>query len=183
MISAVADRPYIYADHLETPRLTTRFLTKDDIRIWTDFFKDKDTVEFFPNYGYPTNKARSKSWIEKQLLRYKEQRFGLQALIDKKTNELIGQCGLLIQDIDGKTELEVGYHIFKKYWGQGYAPEAAKLFIDYAFSNNLADSVTAIIDQRNSKSQRVADKIGMKRERETKWSGLDVYLYRLYKED
>src|ERR1700688_5033929 len=107
---------YIYTDRLETDRLITRFLSIEDIKAWTDFFNNKEAVEFFPNYGYPTNEARAKSWIEKQLIRYADKRFGLQALIDKKTNNFIGQCGLLTQEVDGKTELEVGYHIFKKYW-------------------------------------------------------------------
>lgn len=174
---------YTYTDHLETKRLFTRFLTSEDIEVWARFFSDKEAVEFFPTFGFSSNSDQAKQWIERQLARYKENRFGLQALIDKKTNAFIGQCGLIKQDVAGTVEIEVGYHIFKKYWGQGYAPEAAKRFIDYGFENNLADSIISLIDIRNIKSQRVADKNGLAREKQVRWSGVDVYIYRIHKED
>jgi [ribosomal protein S5]-alanine N-acetyltransferase len=176
-------RAFKYNDHLESNRLSTRFLTTKDILIWTNFFKDKEAVELFPTLGLTSNRDRARHWIHKQLKRYKENSFGLQALIDKKTNEFIGQSGIMKQEVDGITEIEVGYHIFKKFWGQGYAPEAAKLFINYAFENKLADSVISIIDIRNIKSQIVADKNGLKREKQTRWSDLDVFIYRMEKQN
>jgi len=172
---------YIYQDNLESLRLVTRKLIENDIVIWSDFFAEKDAVELFPTFGLITNSDRAKQWIEKQLARYSDNRFGLQALIDKTSKKFIGQCGLVTQEVDGKTEIEVGYHILKQYWGQGYAPEAAKLFIDYAFKNNLTQSVISIIDKRNFKSQRVAEKNGLEIEKETKWSDIDVYIYRIEK--
>ena len=174
---------YIYQDQLESTRLITRFLTSEDILIWTEFFKDQDAVRLFPTFGLTSNEDRAEHWINKQLTRYNENSFGLQAIIGKKTNEFIGQCGILKQELDGKTEIEVGYHVFKKYWGQGYAPEAAKLFIDYAFKNDLTNSVISIIDIRNIKSQNVANKNGLKKEKQTKWSDLDVFIYRIDKEN
>jgi ribosomal-protein-alanine N-acetyltransferase len=174
---------YKYEEGLETERIFTRFLTTEDVLAWTNFFNDKEAVELSPSFGLNTNEEKAKYWIDKTIARYKENRFGLQALIDKKSNELIGQCGLMEQVVDESTEIEVGYHIFKKYWGQGYAPEASKLFIDYAFSNNLTESVISIIDIRNIKSQRVADKNDLKRVKQTKWSGIDVFIYRIRKEN
>ncbi|MFM9945655.1 MAG: GNAT family N-acetyltransferase, partial [Bacteroidia bacterium] len=136
--------PYLYNDNLESNRLTTRKLKESDTTVWADFFKDQEVIQYFPIF-YDTIEQRSKQWIERQLTRYAENRYGLQALMDKKTNEFIGQCGLLEQEVDGKKEIEVGYHIFKNFWGQGFAPEAARLFIDYAFNNKLTDSVISII--------------------------------------
>ncbi|MGB3078804.1 MAG: GNAT family N-acetyltransferase [Saprospiraceae bacterium] len=172
---------YIYQDQLQSSRLVTRFLTRDDISIWTDFFKDEEAIELMPTYGLTTHEERATRWIEKQLDRYATHRMGHQALIDKNTNAFIGQSGLLVQEVDGVTELEVGYHVFKKYWGQGYAPEAARLFLNHAFENNLSDSVISIIDTRNLRSQRVADKNGLLREKQTTWSDLNVYIYRIDK--
>ena len=113
----------------------------DDSIAWAEFFKDPEAVEFMSKFLLASPEETAKHWITRQITRYKENRFGLQALIHKTTNEFIGQCGLLKQEVDGKDELEVGYHIFRKYWGQGFAPEAAKMFIDYAFTNNLAYSI------------------------------------------
>jgi RimJ/RimL family protein N-acetyltransferase len=152
------------------------------VKIWTEFFEDKEATEFFPPTK-ETSEQQASGWIDRLLLRYANKRYGLQALYKKDTHEFVGQCGLLLQEVDGIAELEVGYHILKKYWGNGYAPEAAQLFIDYAFKNNLAESVISIIDTRNVKSQRVADKNGLLREKETVWSGLEVYIYRVKKAD
>ena len=168
-----------YPDGLETSRLRTRFLTPEDQVPWTEFFKDPEAVALFPDAGIASPQERANQWIERQLTRYRENRFGLQVLLEKKTGAFIGQCGLLAQEVDGMAELEVGYHIFRKYWGQGYAPEAACLFIDLAFERYLAESVISIIDVRNVNSQRVAEKNGLQREKQTRWSGLDVYIYRI----
>ncbi len=156
-------------------------LEADDAREWSAFFSDREAIQFFPASTAESNAERARQWIDKQLNRYAEQKFGLQALIDKETNEFIGQCGLLTQEIDGITETEVGYHIFKKYWGRGFAPEAARMFISYAFQNSLATSVISIIDRRNLRSLRVADKNGLLWEKETSWAGLSVYVYRINK--
>ncbi|TKK64930.1 GNAT family N-acetyltransferase [Ilyomonas limi] len=173
---------YTYHDGLQTDRLITRFLTPQDIPLWAAFFKDKEAIEFLSTFGFNSNLNMSTYWIEKQLLRYKENRYGLQALIHKKTKAFIGQCGLITQEIDGILEVEVGYHIIKKYWGQGYAPEAARCFIDYAFTNNIASSVISVIDINNTKSQRVAAKNGLVKEKQTTWAYHNVYVYRIGKE-
>ena len=172
---------FIYHDNLQTDRLVTRKLTENDISIWTAFFEDKDAIEFMPPTHLTTPEKKAELWIKRQLARYAENRYGLQVLIEKKTNNFVGQAGILIQEVDGIKEIEVGYHIFKKYWGQGFAPEAAKMFINYAFENNLTNSVISIIDTRNTKSQRVAKKNGLVIDKKTRWSNLDVYIYRINK--
>ena len=175
-----------YNDQLTSERLVTRFLTLEDIPIWEEFFEDEEAVEFLflPSLGLNSNLEISAHMIEKQIARYAENRFGLQALINKSTNELIGICGLLAQEIDGINEIEVGYHILKKNWEQGYATEAAKLFINYAFENDLTSSVVSVIDVDNFKSQRVAEKNRLKIDKQTKWIGdEDVYIYRINKDE
>lgn len=169
---------YLYEDGLTTERLCTRFLAPDDIKAWSKFFEDRDAIEFIPSHGLNSSEERAKFWIERQVKRYEHKRFGLQALIHIQTREFIGQCGLLLQEVDGKKELEVGYYIFKKYWGQGYATEAAQRFKTYAFKNKLADSVISIIDTGNVRSQKVAEKNGMSRGVQTKWQNIDAFIYR-----
>lgn len=171
---------YKYQDKLQSERLVTRFLTPDDAGRWAAFFKDEEAVALFPNPGLETPETRAQLWIESQLKRYREHRYGLQALLSKQTKEMIGQCGLIAQTVDDVAELEVGYHVFMKYWGQGFAPEAARLFIDYAFNHQLADSIISIIDIRNIRSQRVAEKNGLVREKQTRWNDRNVFIYRIY---
>jgi ribosomal-protein-alanine N-acetyltransferase len=177
---------YIYEDNLQSERLMTRNLNESDILTWEEFFEDREAVEFLylSSLGLNSNNEYSTHMIKKQLERYKEKRFGHQVLIDKKTKKFIGICGLLAQEIDGKKEIEVGYHILKKYWGQGYATEAAKLFIDYAFKNELANSIVSVIDIENFKSQKVAEKNGLTIDKKTKWlDNEDVFIYRIIKDN
>ena len=168
----------LYEDRLETQRITTRFLSRFDIEAWSEFFEDEDAFQFLMERNGQTNAEMSEVWIKRQLQRYESGTFGLQAIIDKKSKKMVGQCGLLLQKIGGKLEIEVGYHILKKYWGMGYAPEAAKLFVDFAIENQLAQTVIAIINVKNDKSIRVADKIGMQFDRETEWMGERVKVYK-----
>jgi RimJ/RimL family protein N-acetyltransferase len=172
-----------YTTHLHSERLTTRWLTSDDIPAWTAFFDDPEAAEFIPAGSYANSLEASSYMINKQLDRYKNNLFGLQALIDKSTNEFVGMCGLLAQTIDDLPEIEVGYHIFKKHWGKGFAPEAAKMFLDYAFSNNMAESVISVIDVDNKKSRRVAEKNGLLLEKQTTYGTMNVVVYRMQKQD
>lgn len=171
---------YLYPASFESERLTTRLLTLDDVPAWAEFFEDSEATAFFQTFLPKTSATeQARFWIEKQLARYAERRFGLHALIDKKTGAFVGQCGLLAQDVNGQPETEVGYSILPRYWGQGYAAEAAKLFFDHAFTVLQEPYVVSIIDKANLKSQRVAEKNGLYRWREAEWGGMDVWLYRI----
>jgi [ribosomal protein S5]-alanine N-acetyltransferase len=171
---------YKYEDHLESSRLRTRFLTKDDISAWRVFFTEPEAVEYFPTVFLEPGADHSAKWINRQLERYSRKAYGLQALTDKNTGQFVGQCGLLLQTVDDIEEIEVGYHIFREFWGMGYATEAARLFLDYAFDNHLAPSVISIIDVRNLRSQRVAEKNGLQKEKYTTWNEAKMIVYRLH---
>lgn len=169
---------YTYRDGIETARLKTHYLTKEDVRDWASFFEDEESQKYIPRFDMKDNTAIADFWIERQMDRYKAGRYGLQALVDKQSKRFVGLCGLLAQEVDGKIELEIGYHILREFWGQGYAPEAARAFMEYAFDELHADSVISIIDVDNVKSQRVAEKNGLECEKRTTWKGMEIFVYR-----
>ncbi len=179
----MSEKQLDYKDHLESERLVTRFLTAEDAVAWNEFFQDKEAIELFPALFVVPGQDNGTPWVARQLQRYQTNKLGLQALIEKTSGAFIGQCGLMVQEVDGIQEIEVGYHIFKRHWGHGYAPEAARIFIDFAFANGITSSVISIIDTRNSKSMRVAEKNGLRREKQTTWNGMNVYIYRISKPD
>lgn len=149
-----------YADCLESNRLTTRFVTQGDVTIWTEYCRDPVATRFTVIPG-KTPEELSWFFIDRTMQRYAEGRGGLQALISKDTGEFVGQCGLLVQNVNGVDEVEIGYHLLPRFWGKGYAAEAAQLFRDYGFRHNVATSLISIIDPGNSASQKVATRNGM----------------------
>jgi len=174
---------YQYNDGLESERLVTKMLSLDDIPAWSEFFTTPETTEFLKIHVLQTPEESAEKWIERQLNRYQNQEYGHQGLWDKTTGELIGLSGLIQQDLDGHKAIEVGYHVLKKHLGKGYAPEAAKLFFDYGFKTLNFDHIISIIDINNIRSQRVADKNGLKRGIQTRFKDWDVFIYGIDKKD
>ena len=169
----------MYLEGIETDRMKFRALVHSDILLWERFFNNNPNLNYQGLDPSLDAKAQSIEWIEIQLKRYKENRFGHHAIIDKKTEEFIGQCGLLKQEIEGKEEIEIGYHILPEYWGKGYATEAALAVKNYAIKNRICKSLISVIDIRSKGSQNVASKLGMKIDKEMQMFDLDVYIYRI----
>lgn len=167
----------MYLDGISTERLYFRKLSISDIADWKEFFNDKEMLRFIGFNKNVDNFSHSKKWIEKQLWRYEHDQFGHHALIDKKTNNLVGQCGLLTQNVNGKDEIEIGYHILPSYCNCGYATEAAMKVRDYAFKKLDIASLISIIHKDNIASSKVAEKIGMKQSEEVKDFPSDLLSY------
>lgn len=93
---------------------------------------------------------------------------GLWATILKSSQQFIGRCGLLPWMIDGIYEVEVAYMIAREHWGQGLGTEAARGVLDYGFEYLGLSRLICVIDPGNLASIRVATKIGMCFERESR---------------
>lgn len=150
-----------YRDGLESKRLTTRFLNEDDIPAWCEYFTDPENCRFLPLPDVQSIEQKARIMVNYALTRYKNNTLGLQALISKDTGELIGMSGLLVQQINGVSQIEVGYHLLKRFWGKGYAIEAARLFRDYGFKNSDTPTIISIINPLNEPSKKVAQRNGM----------------------
>jgi len=165
-------------DGLQTERLTFRKILESDFNDWLEFFKDPTTSIHWKEEKESPEKECIK-WYEKQFARYKNKRGGMNALIEKQSGKLVGHCGLLVQTVDGIQELEIGYSLLSKFWGKGYASEAAQLCRDVAFENNYSDSLISIISVTNIPSENVARKNGMYIEKTTTYNGNPVNIFRI----
>jgi ribosomal-protein-alanine N-acetyltransferase len=145
----------------ETKRLKFRLLNIEDFDDWVNLFKGKNVAKFLGMDPKLSEKELCDIWFNKTFQRSKKETGVMNALIDKKTNLLIGQCGLLIQSVQNIERLEIGYSILPKYWGNGYATEAAMKCKNYAFANKLADSLISMVHIENIGSEKVALKNGM----------------------
>jgi len=169
-----------YTDGLETERLKTRFLKPEDAMLWAEFCADPICTAYF---GYDNSLCplqRAQEWITFAMKRYETGRLGLQALISRENGAFIGQCGLIVQEVNGREVIEIGYHLISKYHGNGYATEAAQMFRDYGFEHNFADSIVSIIHPLNTNSKKVAIRNGMKLvETKALFRGKECNLFRI----
>ena len=164
-------------------RLTFRLLIKEDFAVWLPFFEDQKEVGFLglAHIGTPTEQCEK--WFEITDNRYKNDLGGMNVLVDKVSNEFVGQCGLLIQEVDGIKEMEIGYSILPKYRNKGYATEAAQKCRDFAFENNYTDSIISILHIDNIRSEKVAGKNGMTFRKKTVFKEMPVNIFRIEKTD
>jgi [ribosomal protein S5]-alanine N-acetyltransferase len=171
----------MYLNGTTSRRLIFRELNTSDIIKWVRFFENNPNLPFLGLDLSLAKEEQARHWIERQLWRYENNKFGHHALIHRKTKEFIGQAGLLSQEIKGEAEIEIAYHIMPEYWGNGYATEAAMKCRDYAFEKDVCNSLISVIDIQNLASQKVAEKIGMKKECQIGLYGLQTYIYRIKK--
>lgn len=148
---------------IETERLFLREMTMDDFDALYKVLSDKDIMQHYP---YAFDESRVKNWIERNINRYKNDGFGLWAVCLKETGEMIGDCGLTLQNIDGQMLPEIGYHIRKDCQGRGYAKEAAAATRDWAWENTSYPALYSYCKYTNIPSYKTAEAIGMKFDKE-----------------
>ena len=144
---------------METEKLILREMTMDDFDALYAIFTDPQTMQHYPA---PFDKERVKRWIAVNQERYATFGFGLWAVVLKKTGEVIGDCGVTMQNIHGVIRPEIGYHIHKAHQRRGYASEAARACRDYLFENTPFDAVYSYMKYTNKASCGVAIKNGMR---------------------
>ena len=159
---------------LETERLVLRHLTPDDLDDLAALMADPVVMRYFPSTRTHEEAQRN---LDHLIAMYEQHGFGLWATIHKQDNRFIGRCGLLPQIIDGVEETEVGYMLAKAYWNQGLATEAARAIRDYGFHTFPVSRLISLIRPENLPSQRVAEKNGMRYEKDTLFHGLTHRVY------
>ncbi|WP_081212271.1 GNAT family N-acetyltransferase [Salegentibacter sediminis] len=140
----------------ETERLKFRLLKPEDFDSWMGLFKAKNIAKYLDLDIHLSESELCKKWFDKVFHRYENDLGGMNVLINKKTNKLVGQCGLLVQTVEEIERLEVGYAILPEFWNQGFASESATKCKNYAFENQFADSLISTIHIDNLSSEKVA---------------------------
>lgn len=159
---------------LESSRLILREMTLDDLDELLQVFADPEVMQFYPK---PFDRSMTQAWIERNIQRYSHHGFGLWALIAKESGNLIGDCGLVLQEVEGVEEVEIGYHLRRDLWGQGLATEAAQTCRDYGFRRLNCQKLISLINPANIASRRVAEKNGMELIKEINWHNQPTCIY------
>ena len=142
---------------LETERLFLRPLDENDSEAVYAMRSDKDVMRYIRE---PQNRRETENWIRLISSRWQAEKIGFCGIFEKKTGLFLGWCGVWrLKETD---ELEIGYAIGKDFWNRGYATEAARSFLQYAFETLKSDKITAVAEPENTASRRVMEKLGMK---------------------
>jgi ribosomal-protein-alanine N-acetyltransferase len=159
---------------LETSRLLLRKFTLKDAEALELCLGDPIAMEFYPA---ALDRQGVEGWIQRNLDRYERDGHGLWAMVLKDSDQVIGDCGCTVQEVEGKKEVEVGCHVRRDLWGRGYATEAARACMEYGFNKLGAKGVISMIRPPNIPSRRVAEKNGMICEKVIWWRDYEHCVY------
>lgn len=165
---------------LETERLLFREFREDDLNPYSQMCSKK----LFRQYlGDGSLLSKEETWksMSSALGHWHLRGYGIWALEKKADNSLIGHAGLL--NPDGWPGVEVCWALSPDHWGNGYATEAAKETINWAFSNLKNDSLISLIFPKNRASIKVATRIGHKFQKEIQFFNSTVRLYSIDRSD
>lgn len=145
---------------LNTSRLLLRLPITDDVKlIFKKYAQDDEVARFLTWYPHEKTKT-TKAFIERCMKCWEGGPAYPWVIMRKEDNELLG---MIEMRIDGFSA-DIGYVIARQYWGNGFAPEAARIIIDWALKQDDIYRVWAVCDVDNAASARVMEKAGMQRE-------------------
>ena len=143
-----------------TKRLLLRKWQESDLVPFYKLNSNPKVMEFFPKALTKNESDGLAKDIQKKLI---QNRWGIWAVEEKQSGNFIGFVGLN----QPKTELpftpciEIAWRLAEEYWGKGYATEAAKKSLEYAFNNLPVNEVVSFTAKINERSEAVMQRLGM----------------------
>lgn len=160
---------------IETRRLVFRKYTNNDLDLLYSMTSDPDIMRFI-RHGRPWTREETNESLNRYIS-LNEDGIGLQLAFDKEDGKLIGHSGLIPQTVEGNQAIEVGYWVVKEAWGRGYGLEQAKAWKDYGLNKLGLNRLISLIQHGNTGSMKVAEKNGMRHEKNIEFNGKNIALY------
>lgn len=162
---------------MDTERLMLREFVQLDLDAYTaSIFADAEVMRYLPKRDTPP-RERARQTMDFFNDHHAEYGWGPWAVIEKKSGELMGHCGLrYIADLD---ETELLYALGRDFWGKGYATEAARASVDFGFRELKLERIIALAVPENIASRKVMEHCGLVYERDAHLFELDVVYYAL----
>lgn len=155
---------------LKTARLGFRCWTRDDLPLAVQLWGDMEVTRFF---GGPFSDEEIVERFEREIARMRAHQFQYWPIHLLSDNEHVGCCGLRPYKPEDEIP-ELGFHLRPKYWGQGFAREAATAVIDFAFNTIGAKALSAGHHPNNLNSKKVLEKLGFQYTHEEYFPGLHM---------
>jgi ribosomal-protein-alanine N-acetyltransferase len=146
----------------ETERLILREFEFSDDHAMFELDRDPEVHRYLGNKPV-TNIEQSRDSIGGVRQQYIHNGIGRWAVIEKKSGEFVGWCGLKLntQTVNGHTNFyDLGYRLIKRYWGSGYATEAALAVLEYGFLQMQLPVIYAMAATDNEASNQILKKLG-----------------------
>jgi RimJ/RimL family protein N-acetyltransferase len=146
---------------IRTERLLIRSFDPDaDCEAMLDVYGDPEVMRYVPGGARPDVEA-VKELLDEYANAQRARGFSSWALVERSSGALIGDVGFGIFEPTG--DVELGYTLARRYWGRGYATEAAAACLAAGQAQLPAERIIAVVDEANELSLRVAERIGMRR--------------------
>ena len=116
---------------LETERMVLRRMEMADVDGLMGIFSDPVAMRYYPG---TKSRQEAEEWVRRMQENYRDHGFGLWVAVLEDSGEFAGQCGLTVQQVEGKDEVEIGYLFLRQFWGRGLATEAARAARDHGFN-------------------------------------------------
>lgn len=162
---------------LRTDRLLMRLPREQDLDEYARMLGDEETMRYM---GGTIDRKGTWRQIAMMLGHWQIRGYGLWAVEDRDTGRYLGRVGFI--NPEGWPGFEIGWLLGREYWGRGYATEAARAALDWAFSTLSETHVISLIHPENRNSIRVAEKLGEKPEGESQVGDIDVVIYGMDRE-
>lgn len=166
-----------------TERLIIRSYTEADAPALRAILGDPTTMAFWPQ---PLSPAESDAWLARAIARRAESSYGRRAVLLRATGQQIGDVGVARGLIDGAERDDLGYIIHHPHWRRGYALEAARAVLADWFAHGRSPALYANMAHDHRGSQRVAERLGMRRAGEfanPRNRGIRTFVYTLARDE
>lgn len=148
-----------------TERLVLRRFVPSDLDALAVVFA-KPEVWQFP-YGRGFTREETEGFLMRQIAHWDSCGVGCWLVIERRNERVLGYAGLSVPTFlpEVLPSLEVGWRFDPDSWGHGYASEAARVALEHGFTTLGLDEICSIPQEENGASVRVAERIGMRRDR------------------
>ncbi|BAY86638.1 GCN5-related N-acetyltransferase [Calothrix parasitica NIES-267] len=165
---------------IKTQRLILREFRESDLDAYAEMCADKEVMRYI---GTGKVLSRAESWRSMAAImgHWYFRGYGLWAVEEQKSGEMIGRVGCWKPE--GWIGLEIGWCLRKAFWGNGFATEAGKASMGFAFNKLEQSDVISLIRPDNLASIKVAEKLGEKLQGKTEVSGKEAVIYGISREE
>lgn len=162
---------------LITERLVLRAFKESDLDPFAEIVADQEVIRYATYGGEALTRSQAWNWLCYMLGHWHLRGFGIWAVEDRRSGELLGRIGL--QYLDWFEDVELVWMLKQSAWGQGLASEGARAAIDFGFNKLLLPRLTAVIHTVNQPSMRLAERLGMEFEGQIERQEIQFYEYAL----